>query len=667
MVRVAAIHQQIAAKVSSRTPDGLTPREQLKQIHAALRPLVRQHHECFEGELRQELRNHNIHILDYSELNDDRKTFLKEYFDRHIFPVLTPLAVDPGHPFPYISNLSLNLAVLVYDPRDDRKHFARVKVPNTLPRFIQLGEEFEFIPIEQAIGHNLEPLFKGMQILEYRPFRLTRNADLAIEEEEASDLLLAIEEELRKRRLGGSAVRLEITPPLDASPLDPSSLETSPSSASTEGTRPHQPDEIREQLKQRLGLDERSIYTIDGLLNLGSLFSLMSLPFPELKDPPFSPNVPEQWRSLEADDPTAIFTRLRQGDLLVHHPYDSFNATVLRFIQSAAIDPAVVSIKQTLYRTSGDSPVIQALIDAAARGKQVAVLVELKARFDEANNIQWAKRLEKAGVHVVYGLVGLKTHTKLSFVVRREDDRLRTYVHVGTGNYNPKTARLYTDLGLFTCDEEIGADVMDLFNFLTGYSRQQAFCHLLVAPLTLRSRITEMIRRETAWQLHYRETGQGSKGRIVAKMNSLVDKDVIAALYEAGRAGVEIDLIVRGICCLQPGLAGVSESIRVISVIGRFLEHSRIFYFGNGGDEEIYFGSADWMTRNLDRRVEAVTPVRSPKLVKQLQELLGIMLADNRQAWDLQADGSYIQRSPLPGEEPRGTHDVLMTLGGLPR
>ncbi|WP_017327246.1 polyphosphate kinase 1 [Synechococcus sp. PCC 7336] len=633
MVRVAAIQQQIEAGVTSRTADGLTPPEQLGRIQEHLRPIVAQQHKCFEKVLRPALAQLGVRILSYADLDRQQQDYLKDYFECHIFPILTPLAVDPGHPFPYISNLSLNLAVLVYDPRDGLEHFARVKVPRALNRFIQLGDSLDFVPLEHAIGNNLEPLFEGMEIRTYHPFRITRNADLAIEEEEAGDLLLAIEEELRKQRLGGSAVRLEL-------------------SAGT-------PDKIRNKLVDQLELDERCIYEIDGLLGLDSLFAFMSLDFPGYKDTPWTPTAPPRFRHLDSDNPAAIFAAIRKGDILVHHPYDSFSGSVLRFIQAASRDRNVMSIKQTLYRTSGDSPVIQALIDAAAAGKQVAVLVELKARFDEANNIQWARRLENAGVHVVYGVIGLKTHTKLSLAVRKEDDCLRSYVHIGTGNYNPKTARLYTDLGLFSCDEALGADAIDLFNFLTGYSHQQSYRKLLVAPVSLRSRITEMIRRETARQRRFNQTGEGKGGRIIAKMNSLVDAQIIEALYEAGKEGVEIDLIVRGICCLRPGVPGLSESIRVISVIGRFLEHSRIFYFANGGEEEIYIGSADWMTRNLDRRVEAVTPVSDPKLMAELLELLRVMLADNRQAWDLQSDGSYKQRRPHRGKH-RSTHQVLM-------
>ncbi|MEM9155300.1 MAG: RNA degradosome polyphosphate kinase [Cyanobacteria bacterium P01_F01_bin.33] len=634
MVRVAAIKQQIAAGVTKKTPDGLTPPEQLDRIFETLHPMVAEQQRCFEQQVRPALEAEGIRIRHYSELTAAQKQYLKEYFESRIFPVLTPLAVDPAHPFPYISNLSLNLAVVVADPNTEAEHFARIKVPSSLPRFVPLQTDTQFVPIEDVIAHNLRPLFNDMTVKEYYPFRITRNADLEIEEEEADDLLQAIEKELRRRQIGKSAVRMEVTVDLN--------------------------ERIRERLKMELELQDRDIYEVDGLMDLGALMGLMKLDFPRLKDMPWSPVVPPRLQALDRrDDGSDIFAEIRTGDLLVHHPYDSFHATVLRFIERAAIDPQVMTIKQTLYRTSGDSPVIKALIRAAELGKQVAVLVELKARFDEENNIVWAKKLERAGVHVVYGLVGLKTHTKILQVVRQEGDRLRTYFHIGTGNYNPKTASLYTDLGVLSCDEDIGADMTDLFNVLTGVSRQSTYRKLLIAPTTLRSRMVELIRREIKHQS--KAANNGSKGgRIIAKMNALVDPYIISVLYEAGKAGVEIDLIVRGICCLRPGVPGLSETIRVSSIIGRFLEHSRIFWFGNGGDDELYIGSADWMTRNLDRRVEAVTPVIAPKQKQYIQDMLGVMLADNCQAWNLHEDGSYTQRQPAPGEAPKGTHATLI-------
>ncbi|MEO8892405.1 MAG: polyphosphate kinase 1, partial [Coleofasciculaceae cyanobacterium] len=626
MVRVAALKQQVAANVSKLPPDGRTPSEQLELISHSLSPIVAEQNQHFEKVLRPQLAREGIYLLDYMDLNQEQRVYLQNYFEEQIFPVLTPLAVDPGHPFPHISNLSLNLAVVVKDPETKEELFARVKVPAVLPRFIPLPEELRQrskkhsviwtgVALEQVIAHNLEFLFPGLNIQEYYLFRITRNADLAVEEDEADDLLLAIEQELRKQRLGGSVVRLEIQSTM--------------------------PETVRVMLIEEMEVKERDVYEIEGLLGLKDLMSFLSLPLPELKDPVWTRNIPPRLQvALSNQQVEDIFGVIRQGDLLLHHPYHSFSATVLRFITQAAHDSQVLAIKMTLYRTSGDSPIIKALISAAENGKQVAVLVELKARFDEKNNINWARKLEQAGVHVVYGLVGLKTHTKVVLVVRREDNKIRRYVHIGTGNYNPKTARLYTDLGILSCREELGADLTDLFNYLTGYSRQRAYRKLLVAPVNLRDRFLFMIRREIE------HCQNGFSGRIVAKMNALVDPQIIATLYEASLAGVQIDLIVRGMCCLRPGVKNLSENIRVISIIGRYLEHSRIFYFHNQGSEEVYIGSADWMSRNLDRRVEAVVPVEDPDSLKDLQEILGVMLADNRQAWDLQPDGQYIQRRP---------------------
>ena len=642
MVRVAGLKQQVEAGVTKLSIDGLTPTEQLTAIGDRLRPMVQEQHQHCEQVLRKKLIAQGIHILDYVDLNQEQRTYLNQFFEEHIFPVLTPLAVDPSHPFPYISNLSLNLAVVVKDPDLDEELFARIKIPRVLSRFIPLPTElrqrhkgkfgvWSGIPIEQLITHNLEYLFPGMNIQECYVFRVTRNADLEVEEDEADDLLLAIEKELQKRRIGGSAVRLEIQ----------SSV----------------PDHIHSTIIGELALEENDVYDLDGLLGLGDLMSFLALPLPQLKDRSWSPTIPPKLHRLQnIEDGEDFFRMIRHGDLLVHHPYDSFSGTVQRLITEAASDPDVLAIKMTLYRTSGDSPIIKALIAAAQNHKQVAVLVELKARFDEENNIIWARKLENAGVHVVYGLVGLKTHTKITLIVRQEEQKIRRYVHIGTGNYNPKTAKLYTDLGLISCREDLGADLTDLFNFLTGYSRQKSYRKLLVAPVNMRDRMTAMIHREME------HAQNGKKGRIVVKINSLVDKQIIATLYEASNAGVEIDLIVRGICCLRPGVKGISENIRVISVIGRFLEHSRVFYFYNGGEEEVYIGSADWMTRNLSRRVEAITPVEEPSLAADLHEILGIMLADNRQAWELQADGNYLQRRPSKDSQAQSTHNILMNL-----
>jgi polyphosphate kinase len=652
MVRVAGLKQQVEAEVTKLTPDGKTPQEQLVAISDGLRPLVKQQDHLFEYSLKEALRIQGINLINYVDLSQEERAFLHSYFEDYIFPVLTPLAVDPSHPFPYISNLSLNLAVVVRDPDTDEELFARVKVPRVLPRFVSLpkdichpakGETWVWtgVPLEQVIAHNLEALFPCMIIQECHPFRVTRNADIAVEEDEADDLLLAIEQELRKRRIGKSAVRMEIH-------------------VST-------PQAIRDRLRNDLGLEEIDVYDIDGLLGLKDLFYFQSLPCPHLKDAPWiavTPNVLKRVKEIVdgnddgevQQDGSDIFSLIREGDILVHHPYQSFGASVQQFITQAAYDPQVLTIKMTLYRTSGDSPIVSALISAAENGKQVAVLVELKARFDEENNITWARKLEQAGVHVVYGLVGLKTHTKTILIVRQEGKKLRRYVHIGTGNYNPKTAKLYTDLGFLSCREELGADLTNLFNFLTGYSRQKTYRKLLVAPVNMRDRMIEMIQRE----IHH--CRNGVNGRIVAKMNALVDPPIIRSLYEASQAGVQIDLIVRGICALRPGVEGISDNIRVISIVGRFLEHSRIYYFHNHGQSEIYIGSADWMGRNLTRRVEAIAPIEDPTSAQELQEILGVLLADNRHAWELQSDGSYIQRYPNHPNEEQSAQAIFMEM-----
>jgi polyphosphate kinase len=647
MVRVAGLKRQVEAQVESLTPDGRTPQQQLQEIHQKLSSMVLEPHQYFDQTLKAELAANWVHLLNYIDLNQEQRTYLKEYYEEQIFPVLTPLAIDRSHPFPYLSNLSLNLAVVLQNPDTKEDLLARVKVPRLLPRFVPLPEELRIkengkpsiwtgVPLEQVIAHNLDSLFPGMDIQDYYPFRITRDADLSVQGDEGDDLLLAIEQELLKRRIGGSVVRIEVNLTM--------------------------PPHLVQKLVAEMELEPEAIYTVEGLIGLGDLMSLMKLPLSELKDPPWSATTPRWLSESEAvndfspngEEAKDIFAVIRQRDVLVHHPYDSFSATVERFIEQAAYDPDVLAIKMTLYRTSGDSPIIKALIDAAENGKQVAVLVELKARFDEENNIQWARKLEARSVHVVYGLVGLKTHTKVVMVVRQEAGKIRRYVHIGTGNYNPKTARLYTDLGLLSCREDLGADLTDLFNFLTGYSRQKSYRKLLVAPVNIRERFLSLINREID------HAKQGETGRIVAKMNALVDPEIIAKLYEASQAGVSIDLIIRGICCLRPGVEGVSENIKVISIVGRFLEHSRIFYFYNRGDEEVYIGSADWMPRNLNRRVEAITPVEDSRLAKDLQEILGIMLSDNRQAWDLQPDGQYIQRHPAQNAPQLSAHQILM-------
>jgi polyphosphate kinase len=620
--------------------------------------LVTQQHQHFETVLRPAMIQQGIYLLDYFDLNQEQCSYLQSYFEEQIFPVLTPLAVDPGHPFPYISNLSLNLAVAIVHPDTGEELFARVKVPQVLPRFIRLPTELQVvdslpetlrerthplqanseraqiwtgIPLEQLIAHNLESLFPGMNIQDCFTFRVTRNADISVAEDEADDLLQAIEHGLRKRRKGGSTVRIEVDSVM--------------------------PPQIRRMLQEELEVTAQDIYEVNGMLGLGDLMSFLALPIPELKDPPWNAIVPTVLRRLKTtDDSSNFFNLISQKDLLFHHPYQSFPDTVERFITCAANDSKVLAIKMTLYRTTGDSHILKSLIKAAENGKQVSVLIELKARFDEQNNINLARKLEQAGVHVVYGLVGLKTHTKVVLVVRREDEKIRRYVHIGTGNYNAKTSKLYTDVGLFSCRPDLGADLTDLFNYLTGYSQQKSYRKLLVSPVNTRESFDRLIDREIE---HVRS---GKTGRIVIKMNALVDSKTIAHLYRASQAGVSIDLIVRGMCCLRPGVPVVSENIRVISIIGRFLEHSRIYYFQNGGDANVFIGSADWMTRNLDRRVEVITPIEDPEIAGDLQEILGIMLSDNRQAWDMQSDGSYIQRRPQPGTKEQSTQQILMEM-----
>ena len=631
MVRVAGLRRQVAAGVAAGQADGLTPQEQLDAIDRRVTELRAQARRCLTERLLPALAEQGVRLVSMSDLQPSEWLAVDDFFESQVFPVLTPLAVDPGHPFPYVSNLSLSLAVEVRDPERGTEHFARVKVPKSLPRWVPFGRAHHFVPLEQVIGANLGALFPGMEVVGWWAFRVTRNSDLDITHQDVEDLLEMIEEQVFKRRFG-EVVRLEVQ---DGMPTDTCQLLL---------------DEIREQEEEpSLPLTMRDVQDGGALLELGDLHAIAALDLHELKDPPFTPLVPERLR----DPARSIFDVIREGDLLVHHPFESFPATVERFLSEAARDDAVLAIKMTLYRTSGDTAIVRALTEAAQRGKQVAVLVELQARFDETNNITWARTLEGYGVHVAYGIGGLKTHTKTTLVVRRDADGLRRYVHVGTGNYNSKTARLYTDVGLFSCTPSLGADLSDLFNLITGFSRQRYYRKLLVAPANMRSRFLELIAREA----ELARAGQG--GRIVAKMNALVDPEIIDALYRASQAGVAIDLIVRGICCLRPGVPGVSETIRVTSIVGRFLEHSRIWYFANGGADEYYVGSADWMPRNLDRRVEAVAPVEDPALHVRLRALLDTCLADNRQAWELGADGTYTQRDPGGGAA-RSTHVTLL-------
>ena len=632
-VRVAGLRRQVAAGVTVPAPDGLTPTQQLDAIEFRVSEMLAQQRHCLHDLLLPELARHGVRLVGVAELAPAEWARVDEYFESQVFPILTPLAVDPGHPFPYISNLSLSLAVRIRDPERDEEHFARVKVPRSLPRWVSFGRPLQFLPLEEVIGANLGALFPGMEVLSWHTFRLTRHADLEVANlDDSDDLLETIEKQVFERRFG-EVVRLEVQ---DGMPAALAALLL---------------DELREEAGPTgLPLTERDVQQPGPLLELGDLMQLAQLDLPPLRDPPFTPRTPPELR-----DPThSMFDVLRERDVLVHHPFDSFAASVEQFLELAARDEHVVAIKLTLYRTSGDTAIVRALTDAAQRGKQVAVLVELQARFDEANNIAWARTLEDAGVHVAYGLPGLKTHSKTALVVRRDPDGVvRRYVHVGTGNYNSMTARLYTDLGLLTTNEQISADVSDLFNLLTGFSRQRSYRRLLVAPANMRERFLDLIAREVA------HAAAGRVAYIVLKMNALVDPVMIAALYAASQAGVPVDLLVRGICCLRPGVPELSERIRVVSIVGRFLEHSRLFYFHNGGDPDFLLGSADWMPRNLDRRVEAVVPVDAPSLQRRLRSLLAVCLADNRQAWVLRADGSYEQR--MPGDQPvLATHAVLL-------
>jgi polyphosphate kinase len=631
MVRVAGLRRQVAAGVVQAPPDGMTPQEQLDAIDRTITDLCVRARGCL-AILLPRLAEHDVRLLGVDDLAPAEWRALDEYFESQVFPVLTPLAVDPGHPFPYISNLSLSLAVEIRDPVTGVLHFARVKVPRSLPRWVSVaGRANSFVPLEQVIGASLGALFPGMDVVGWYPFRITRYSDLEIPAvEEPEDLLSTIEEQVFRRRFG-EVVRVEVSDDMPAH------------------LRALLLEELRDD-EDPVGalLSERDIQSAGGLLDHGDLVALAAIDLPDLKYPPYNPATPPELR----DPERSIFDVIRERDVLVHHPFDSFPASVERFLEVAAEDPDVLAIKLTLYRTSGDTAIVRALTEAAQRGKQVVVLVELKARFDEVNNITWARTLESFGVHVAYGSASLKTHAKTALVVRREADGIRRYVHLGSGNYNTKTARQYTDLGLLTCSPSIGADVSDLFNSLTGFSRQRLYRKLLVAPSNMRDRFIDLINREAD---HARE---GRRGRIVAKMNALVDADVIAALYRASEAGVDVDLIVRGICCLRPGIPGVSDRIRVVSIVGRFLEHSRVWYFANCGSCEYYLGSADWMPRNFDRRVEAAAPIDDPALHPRLHSLLETCLRDNRQAWDLGPDGTWRQR--VPEGEVRATHSLLL-------
>ena len=623
-IRVSGLMEQAQAKAAPSSPGDKPAAEQLAAIRTRVRETLVEQGRTFEG-ICAALGDAGISIVGYGDVPEHHEA-LRQRFTDEIYPVLTPLAVDPGHPFPYISTLSLSLAIRIEDPDDGEELFARVKVPSLLPRLLQI-EPSKFVLVEEVIAANLDMLFSGMTIRETHLFRVTRNADFELEEDEADDLLMAIQEELQRRRFG-DAVRLEVDSGMPAA--------------------------MRQILEKGVGVGPEDCYEVGGMLDHTGLMMLAGLDRPDLKLPPYIPTVPPRLVPPDEDEPVDVFAAIRAGDLLVHHPYESFAASTQRFIAQAAGDPEVLSIKMTLYRTSGDSPIVRDLISAAERGKQVVVLVEIKARFDEQANIDWARKLEQAGAHVVYGLVGLKTHSKTSLVVRREGSALRRYVHIGTGNYNPGTARLYTDLGLLSCRPELGADVSDLFNVLTGLSRQRDFRRLIVAPMNLRNWILSMIEREAS---HARE---GKPARIVLKLNSLVDPACVAALYAASQAGVQVDLLIRGICSLWPGVPGVSEGIQVRSIVGQYLEHSRIFSFANDGRPEWYIGSADLMERNLDRRVEAVVPVEDADAQEKIRGLFEVMLADDRRSWQLGAYGEYHRTEELTGVP--GTIDTFEIL-----
>jgi polyphosphate kinase len=624
MIRVSGLKETFEEGVTERSPDGRTPGEQLKEIRERLLPLIEEQSECLKREVLPALKSAGITIVPYDALSEAERESLEAYFMRKVYPVLTPQAIDPAHPFPYISGLSLNLGLMVGPVQSHGitqslagsplPRFARIEVPQLLPRLVRVGNEGErFVPLEEVIAAHIGLLFPRMQPSPCYSFRVTRDADVELREDEAVDLLRGMEQTLRNRRFG-SPVRLEVSREM--------------------------PGDMVSLLLNQLELVETDVYRVDDPLDMTGFMSLYELDKPELKDKPFAPTVPGVFKKR-----TSIFEIIGRQDVLLHHPYHSYGI-VTDFIKSAAQDPDVIAIKICLYRTGKNSPIPQSLIEACESGKQVTAVVELKARFDEENNIEWAKQLEESGVHVIYGLMGLKTHCKLALVIRNEGERLRQYVHIATGNYNPITSRFYTDFGLFTADETIGADATDLFNYLTGFSRQKQYDRIMVAPVNLRDGILSLIRRETA------HAASGRPARIIAKFNRLADIEVIRALYEASQAGVSIDMIVRGVCMLRPGVQGLSENITVRSIVGRFLEHSRVFYFANGGDEEVYTGSADWMPRNFDRRVEVITPVQDKDIKKYLMdEVLSTYLRDNVKARRLMSDGNYERVQPPQGEE----------------
>ncbi|CAN5739446.1 RNA degradosome polyphosphate kinase [soil metagenome] len=624
-VRVAGLKEQLAHGLGAGTPDGMTPIQQLAAIREVVEEQYIEVSKLFLSEVAPALAASGIVFSDYSTLDGEDREFLDAQFRDIVFPVVTPLAVDPAHPFPYISNLSMNLAVFVRNPETGVSRFARVKVPPILPRFVVLPDGERFVPLEDVIAAHLDSLFPGMEVVAHHVFRVTRNADFEIEEDEGGDLLLAIESELTQRRLG-RVVRLEVHPGI--------------------------PEDVLDLLLREMGGTKEDVYYVDGPLDLSGMWSVFDLDHPRLKFDTYSWVTPPRFAAT-ATERSDIFSTIRQGDVLVHHPYDSFTTSVEAFLKQASLDPNVLAVKVTLYRTSKDSSIMASLIEAAEEGKQVVVLVELKARFDEERNIEWAQRLEDAGVHVMYGVVGLKTHTKLALVVRREGDRVVRYAHIGTGNYNETTARTYEDVGIFTQDPDIGSDLSDLFNFLTGYSRQTKYRRLAVSPNGIRSRIMELIEAETGKR----------EGLISFKINSLVDEGIIDALYKASQEGTRIDLIVRGICSLRPGIPDLSDNIRVRSIVGRYLEHSRLFRFGaRGSQRHYYLGSADMMPRNLDRRVEALAPILDPDLQFRIDEIFDVLLADDVLAWELDSEGKWNRVPTVTGIDSHVTlQDLAVT------
>jgi polyphosphate kinase len=659
MKRIGGLKQQIDAGVTELTPDGRTPEDQWHETLEKSRGMFHEQAACYREAVRPLLAEAGVEIRDHADLAPAQQAGLREYFESDVLPTLTPLTFDPAHPFPFISNLSLSMAVLTREHEDDEVKFSRVKLPKNRPRLIAVqdhvdehvdagtdaaaarhdGESGEdgnghdaargrtYVPLEQVVEANLDLLFPNVEVVDTSVFRVTRNAEVRRNEEVAEGLIEMIEDVLRQRRFA-TVVRLEVAADM--------------------------PPEVRDLLVEQLGVSDEEVFELDGLLDYRDLFDLVGLDRPELKLDQWTPQAHPRFLGKDADRPEELFEEIKRDDILVHHPYHSFTNTVQTFLDAAASDPDVLAIKAAIYRTASDSQVIESLIEAAKNGKQVAVMVELKARFDEENNLRWVKRLEEEGIHVAYGTIGLKTHTKTALVVREEDEGVQLYSHVATGNYHSETAKTYVDLGMLTADKDIGQDLVRLFNFFTGHSLHEDYRKTLVAPTNMRGRFTDLIRREAA---HARA---GQEGKIVAKMNSLEDPEIVRELYEASMAGVEIDLIVRGICRLRPGLAGVSDTVRVHSVVGRFLEHSRIFYFHNAGDPDYYIGSADWMTRNLDRRVEAVAPVEDPELRSELQTILDVMLEDNRKRWVMDHDGTYEQMRPAQGEPVRNTHRRLM-------